>query len=175
MKTRDLRSEIAGHVDQLRRYALVLTRNPDDAADLVQDTLLRAIDAADSFVPSGDLRKWLFAILHNGWISGRRRAAIRLAGDTLARPALAEAAGQTDHVFLTQTLAALARLPDDQRAAVVLVAVEGIGYRDAADILGVPVGTLMSRLARGRAALRDAVSGLPAESVARPPGLRVVR
>ena len=175
MKTRDLRSEIAGHVDQLRRYALVLTRNPDEAADLVQDTLLRAIDASHGYNDNYDMRKWLFAILHNGWISNRRRAATRLAADALARPALAEPASQTDHVFLTQTLAALARLPDDQRAAVVLVAVEGIGYRDAADILGVPVGTLMSRLARGRAALRDAVSGVPADVAARAPGLRVVR
>ena len=175
MAASDLRNDIVGHVDQLRRYALVLTRNPDEAADLVQDTLLRGIDAADSFVAGGDLRKWLFAILHNSWVGSRRRAATRIAGDALARPALAEPAGQTDHVFLTQTLAALARLPDDQRAAVVLVAVEGIGYRDAADILGVPVGTLMSRLARGRAALRDAVSGLPADAAGRSPGLRVVR
>ncbi|MBM3558461.1 MAG: sigma-70 family RNA polymerase sigma factor [Alphaproteobacteria bacterium] len=150
MPGKDLRSDISGHVDQLRRYALVLTRNPDAAADLVQETLLRAIAAADTFQPGSDLRKWLFAILDNNWVSDRRRAAVRIAGDALAQPSPVEPAGQADHVFLTQTLAALARLPDDQRAAVVLVAVYGIGYRDAADILGIPVGTLMSRLARGR-------------------------
>ncbi|MGE0256991.1 MAG: sigma-70 family RNA polymerase sigma factor [Alphaproteobacteria bacterium] len=177
MPADDLRNDIAGHVDQLRRYALALTRNPDEAADLVQDTLLRAIDGASGFAAGGDLRKWLFAILHNGWVSNRRRAAVRLAGDALARPALAEPAGQAEHVFLTQTLAALSRLPDEQRAAVVLVAVDGIGYRDAADILGVPVGTLMSRLARGRQALRDAVAGVPAEGdlPSGVPHLRVVR
>lgn len=93
MAASDLRNDIVDHVDQLRRYALVPTRNPDEAADLVQDTLLRGIDADDSFVAGGDLRKWLFAILHNNWVGNRRRAATRITGDALAHPALAEPAG----------------------------------------------------------------------------------
>lgn len=155
--------DIMAQLGSLRRYARVLTRNDADVEDLVQDALLRAHERRDSFRKGGDLRLWLMSILHNAFIDAARArraerqregAAARLAPQALAAP-------QEDVVRLAQIRAAFFRLPEDQRAALHLVAIEGLSYPEAAKVLGVPQGTLMSRLARARAALRAFEDGAP--------------
>jgi RNA polymerase sigma-70 factor (ECF subfamily) len=150
----DLPLQVAG----LRRYALALTGSRFEAEDLVQDTLARAVAAAASFRKGGNLRGWLFTIMHNAFISSvrARRAADRELDDDL--PELSQAPTQLDRLEVRDVLAALARLPEAQRAALVLIALEDFSYSEAARVLGVPLGTLMSRLARGREALRRAMS-----------------
>ncbi|QQP87600.1 sigma-70 family RNA polymerase sigma factor [Skermanella sp. TT6] len=146
------------HVVSLRRFALVLTRNRDDAEDLVQETLTRAIAGIDSYQSGTDLRAWLFRIMNNAHISAARKRQVRdSAAATLADP-VAEAT-QSLRVEVRQVLAALDELPDSQREAILLMALEDMKYKDAAEILNVPLGTFMSRIARGREALRRAMEG----------------
>jgi RNA polymerase sigma factor (sigma-70 family) len=141
------------HVRAMRRYALVLTRDADAAEDLVQESLARAIAAADSWRPGTDLRAWLFAILHNAHVSQARKAKVRReATMDLADPL--EPARQPQRVELRQVLDGLARLPAPQRQPILLVALAELSYAEAARLLEVPLGTFMSRLGRGRAALR---------------------
>jgi RNA polymerase sigma factor (sigma-70 family) len=146
------------HVAGLRRYALALTGSRFEAEDLVQETLTRAVAAAPRFRREANLRGWLFTIMHNAFISGvrARRAADRALNEDVIE--LSQAAPQLARLEVRDVLAALARLPEAQRAALVLIALEDFSYREAARVLGVPLGTLMSRLARGREALRRAMS-----------------
>ena len=155
--------DIMAQLGSLRRYARALTRNDADVEDLVQDALLRAHERRDSFRKGADLRLWLMSILHNAFVDRvRARRAEQLREGTAARLApLAMAAPQDDVVRLAQIRAAFFRLPDDQRAALHLVAIEGMSYPEAAKVLGVPQGTLMSRIARARAALRAFEDGAP--------------
>ena len=163
--------DIAAELGALRRYALVLTRDRDAAEDLVQESLARAIAGARTWRPGHDLRRWLLAIVHNTHVSRRRRE--RTEAAALERAGwLAEGvapAAQAERVLLGETVAALLALPEEQREALVLVAFDGVAYRDAADILGVPLGTLMSRLARGREALRAATGRAAAPASGGPP------
>lgn len=147
-------SEIRTHIASLRRYALVLTRDHHEAEDLVQETLVKAIAKADSLHPSSDLRPWLFRIMHNTHVSGLRRAQVRKAAEPdLPEPIAPER--QDRQVELRQVLDALDRLPEAQRRPIVLVALEDMSYAEAARSLDVPLGTFMSRLGRGRQALRN--------------------
>jgi RNA polymerase sigma-70 factor (ECF subfamily) len=145
---------IEPHIPALRRYAWALCRNAQDADDLVQECLLRALGRWHLRRPEGSVRAWLFAILHNGFISGRRQEARR------PRAALPEAderaveAGQEHAVMLDDVGAALDTLPEEQRAVLLLVGVEDLTYEEAARVLAVPIGTVMSRLSRGRERLR---------------------
>jgi RNA polymerase sigma factor (sigma-70 family) len=141
------------HLRALRRYALVLTRDPAAAEDLVQDCLARAIAAADRWRPGSDLRTWLFRILHNAHVSDRRKAKVRRDA-MLELPEPVASPPQVDRVELRQVLDALARVPEPQRQPIILVALEELSYAEAARVLGLPLGTFMSRLGRGRAALR---------------------
>ncbi|MFL9828502.1 sigma-70 family RNA polymerase sigma factor [Rhodoplanes sp. SY1] len=149
--------DVVAHLAPLRRYARALTRDDARADDLVHDTLIRAYERLASFRPGGNLRGWLLSILHNIVIDDhRRRQAERDRAAELSR--LAEttvAAGQESRLHLRQIARAFLTLPDEQRAALHLVAVEGLTYQGAAAALGIPVGTLMSRLSRARAALRS--------------------
>jgi RNA polymerase sigma-70 factor (ECF subfamily) len=147
------------HVVSLRRFALVLTRNRDDAEDLVQETLTRAIAAIDSYQPDTDLRAWLFRIMNNAHISTVRKRQVRDAASA-ALPDAAIEATQSLRVEVRQVLAALDELPESQREAILLMALEDMKYKDAAQILNVPLGTFMSRIARGREALRRAMEGV---------------
>ncbi|MFL5336002.1 MAG: sigma-70 family RNA polymerase sigma factor [Geminicoccaceae bacterium] len=168
--------DVEPHLGVLRRYALVLTRSPDEAEDLLQDALVRAIAAAGTWRPGSDARPWLLSILHNTHVSRRRRRQVEAAAAhelALEPPAMAPPR-QLARVQLGQTMTALMRLPDDQREVLTLVALEGMAYKDAAEILGLPTGTLMSRLARAREALRRALDGDGAGEAERP-DLRVVR
>jgi RNA polymerase sigma-70 factor (ECF subfamily) len=148
-------------MNSLQRFALLLTRDPDRAEDLVQETLVRAMEGARTWQPGRDLRKWLFAILHNVHVSRCRRERLEADAATAMRnwAETSTPPRQGTRVHLNQTIAALLTLPEDQREVLVLIAVEGLSYRDAADILGIPVGTVMSRLGRAREALRRASEG----------------
>ena len=151
--------QLSGHVAGLRRYAFALTGGQQEAEDLVQDTLLRAVAAAKSFRSGGNLRAWLFSIMHNAFVSGTRRRGPRLVelDDETAAPAATPV--QLIKLELRDTLGALARLPEPQRAALSLIALEEFSYDEAARVLEIPVGTLMSRLARGRETLRQMTRG----------------
>jgi RNA polymerase sigma-70 factor (ECF subfamily) len=177
--------DIPAQLGALRRYALVLTRSADLAEDLVQEALVRAMAASHTWRQGSDVRKWLLAIVHNTHVSRQRRRRVEAAAaeHVGALAAHSMPASQPDRVHLSRTIEALMRLPEEQREALVLVALEGMAYRDAAEILGLPLGTLMSRLGRARAALRAATghgdeappSGEEAAVAADRPALRVVR
>ena len=141
----------------LRRFALSLCRKADVADDLVQTTVERAIEARDSFDPSSRIESWLFRILRNAWIDMTRRQKVRGTEIEIAdAPALSGADGPRvteARLMLSATEAALDTLPNDQREVVILVCYEELSYAEAAEVIGVPVGTVMSRLARGRIAL----------------------
>jgi RNA polymerase sigma factor (sigma-70 family) len=147
---------VLGELPSLRRYAQTLTRSDIDAEDLVHDTLVRAYEKRRSFRAGADLRVWLLSIMHNIFIDGTRARdaeAQRLerVGKFVDRelpPA------QDHHVRLCQIRQAFIGLPDEQRAALYLIAIEGLSYSEAAAALGILVGTLMSRMARARNALR---------------------
>lgn len=147
--------DVVAHVQRLRRYARFLCRNTADADDLVQDTLVKAIARADQFKPGSELRVWLFSILHNAFVSGarsyerRQRASLNAVEDGGRIEA-----NQEIQIELHRVVAALDRLPDDQRRVILLVSVDGLTTDEAAELLGLPVGTVRSRLARGREALR---------------------
>lgn len=154
-----LKSELHEHVGSLRRYALVLTRDPGAADDLVQETLVKAIAKADTFQPGSDLRPWLFRILHNTHISDLRRAKTRAeAAADLPEPIARECQHTT--LELKQVLDALDHLPEAQRMPIILIALRDMSYVEAARSLDVPLGTFMSRLGRGREALRNMMQGV---------------
>jgi RNA polymerase sigma factor (sigma-70 family) len=149
--------ELPEHIAGLRRYALALTGSRYEAEDLVQETLSRAIAAAHGFRKDGNLRAWLFSIMHNTFVSSMR--ACRMSGHALDDhlPEFRQPPTQLDRLEVRDVLAAIWRLPEAQRAALVLIALEDFSYAEAARVLGVPLGTLMSRLARGRESLRRAM------------------
>ncbi|WP_026789331.1 sigma-70 family RNA polymerase sigma factor [Pleomorphomonas oryzae] len=148
-------------VPALRRYARALTRNADQADDLVQDCLERAIAKQSLWRPIGPVRPWLFKIMINLHRNDRRRR--RSAPEYEALDVLpfepASPATQGARLALAETAAALDRLPAEQREALLLVALEGMSYAEAAGVLDIPTGTLMSRIGRAREALRTMVDG----------------
>ena len=150
-----LRQEIAALLPRLRRFARTVARHREDADDLVQVALERALRHADQWQPGTRLDSWLFRIMKNAWIDEIRARARR--DDVLAPEEAGEHVGYSDtprHVARLSVQQAMARLPEDQRLAVSLVLVEGLPYKEAAEVLEIPVGTLTSRLARGREALQ---------------------
>lgn len=151
-----LRLDVTLHLESLRRYARVLTRNGTEADDLVQGALLRAIERQATFRPGADLRVWLMSVLHNHHIDRIRSARAATARDAAwadLSPGFAPAAGE-HAARLEQLRAAVLALPEDQREALHLVAIEGLAVAEAAAVLSVPAGTVMSRVGRARAALR---------------------
>lgn len=148
--------DIRSHLDALRRYARVLIRSDQDADDLVQGALLRAYGRQSTFREGADLRVWLMAILHNHFLDQRRSRLASEARDQAwseASPGFAPPQGE-HAARLAQLRGAFLALPQDQREALHLVAVEGLPMAEAAQVLEVPLGTLMSRVGRARAALR---------------------
>jgi RNA polymerase sigma-70 factor (ECF subfamily) len=152
----DIRQKIEAHIPALRRYARALVRDVAGADDLVQDCLMRALAKLDLWREGTNLRAWLFTILHNQYVNHVRRS-IR-SGTTFefddAAPALSRPAHQQAGLELRDLDRALKQLPADQRAVILLVGLEGLPYGDVAAILGIPVGTVRSRLSRGRLGLR---------------------
>ena len=151
-------AELRELLQRLRRFALWLTRNASSADDLVQATLERALSRWGS-KGEGNLRAWLFAILYRQFLDGQRRARrhARLLEFFGGR---SEEAPSTEELVVNQaTLAAFAHLPAEQRALLLLVSVEGLSYKEAAQALEIPIGTVMSRLSRARKALRELAEG----------------
>ena len=153
----DLIPRIEAEIPRLRRYARYLTRNIDQADDLVQDCLVRAIAKLDTWEPGTNLRGWLYVILRNGYISeirrsNRRRGEVELMDEDTRCPVTG---GQETHIRFGEVCAALETLSPEHQEVLQLVAVEGLKYEEVAEILDVPVGTVRSRLSRARAALRQ--------------------
>ena len=146
-------------IPRLRRYARALTGDRLAADDLVQDTLERAWSRRDLWRAGSDLRAWLFTIMHNLFVNrvrGGHLETVPLDDDALA----ASTPGTQEHALCVRDLeAGLARLPAEQRAVLLLVGLEGMGYEEVAAVLGMPTGTVMSRLARGRERLRILLAG----------------
>ena len=153
--SQNIHEQIVMLLPRLRRFARNLTRNPHDADDVVQIALERALTRLDQWRSDARLDSWLFKIVRNAWIDELRSRGRR------NKIFLAEEAGENIGADLMEresellsVQSAMAQLPEDQREAVSLVLVEGLPYREAAEVLDVPIGTLTSRLARGREALQ---------------------
>lgn len=159
----DFRRQIVMLLPRLRAFAHALARTSDTADDLVQTTCEKALRATDSWTPGTRLDSWMFRIMQNQWIDMKRRerpqvaidepaSGVQLAGDDGER--IAEARLTLDGVrhFISE-------LPEEQRAVLVLVCVEDQSYREAAEILDIPMGTVMSRLARARSTLIERMNG----------------
>ena len=148
---------IEQQIPRLRRYARALTRNRDRADDLLQDTLSRALDKEQLWQAGTNLGAWLFTIMHNQNVNNVRRdaresAAVDIVWVSATLPATTDPSASRKMVELDR---ALVRLPLGQRQVILLVGLEGMSYEDTAGILSIPVGTVRSRLSRGRDALRE--------------------
>jgi RNA polymerase sigma-70 factor, ECF subfamily len=156
--------DIEAEIPRLRRYARALTRDVVTADDLVQDCLTRALGKLHLWQDGTDIRAWLFTILHNQYVNHIRRAVRE--GSTVglneSEPLLSRAPQQGKRLELRDLERALAKLPEEQRMVILLVGLEGMRYEEVAAILDVPVGTIRSRLSRGREALRR-LTGATAE------------
>ena len=152
---------IEAEIPRLRRYARHLVGDVDRADDLVQECLTRALDKRDSWTPGTNLRAWLFVILKNCHINELRRAQRSpISGEaSLREPDLTRAGSQEARVALLEVRDAFLGLSEEHREVLLLVAVEELPYEEAAAILGVPLGTVRSRLSRARQALRAALEG----------------
>jgi RNA polymerase sigma-70 factor (ECF subfamily) len=149
------RDELIATLPRLRRYARQLTGDRSRADDLVQDALERAIERESTFRSGENLRAWLFSLMHNLFIDGtRRKEAIDWSADAAELPELASPT-QSDPAELRDVRVAMEKLPADQREVLLLVGVEGMRYREAAEVLGLPIGTVMSRLARAREKMQE--------------------
>lgn len=153
-------------IPRLRRYARALTGNADQADDLVQDCMERAWSKLHLWRPDSNMQAWLFTIMHNLHANRRRSAHSR--GQMVVLPDWGDEITvqpvQEQVVEFRAVAAALYRLPEEQRQVLLLVALEGFGYREVAEMLGIPIGTVMSRLSRGRERLRDLCVGADAAS-----------
>jgi len=156
-----IEKEIIALLPRLRRFALALTRSVAAADDLAQATLERAIANLDKWEPGTRLDSWIYRIAHNLFRNERRNATARgakleVVANDIERTADGEGAAVARLEFRAVS-AAIAQLPGDQREALLLVAVEGLSYREAAEITGASVAALTSRIARAREALREVV------------------
>jgi RNA polymerase sigma-70 factor, ECF subfamily len=153
---REVRAGLEPSLARLWRYALVLSRARDAADDLVQATCLRAIERADQFVPGTRVDRWLFAILRSIWLNEIRSQRIRQGGGFVDAEDVLTTDGAHEiemNITAAAVLRAIDLLPEAQRETILLVYGEGYSYAEAAAALGIPIGTIMSRLSAGRAAL----------------------
>ena len=152
--TEEISVRLVALLPRLRRFARSLSRNQHDADDLVQLAMERALRGLDQFRAGANLASWLFGIMKNAWIdtcrARTRRAEVALPEDSGEHPAISAV---DPDASLWSVSAAMSKLPEEQRLAVALVLVEGMSYKEAAAVLEIPIGTLTSRLARGREAL----------------------
>jgi len=184
MPDRDTRfeHEVTPLIGQLYPAALRMTRNPSDAEDLVQETLAKAYGAFHQFRPGTNLRAWLHRILANTFINSyrkRKREPVQdlgadfqddwqVGGDPLLPPTRSAEAEALEHLTDSDILQALRELPPEFRAAIYLADIEGYPYREIAEIMDTPIGTVMSRIHRGRSRLRERLARhAPSAAVAR--------
>ena len=167
--TDDIRVRMVAVLPRLRRFAYALTGSTEQGDDLVQDACLRALSRMDLWQPGTRLDSWMYRIAQNIWLDRLRANKVR--GEAVDIETMAGVTGTDGRVVTESELtlqavaAAMARLPAEQRATVALVCVEGASYKEAAEISGVPVGTVMSRLARARRTL-NALLNSPDSAVA---------
>jgi len=156
----DFRSEMTSVLPHLRAFARGLCGRPDYADDLVQETMLKAWAARDSFQPGTSMRSWTFVILRNVYLSEARRNRFR--GDydpDMAEKLLSQAASQEDGLHMGDLRSAMMRLSPERREALLLVGAGGFSYEEAADIARCAIGTMKSRVARARRSLEDMLGG----------------
>jgi RNA polymerase sigma-70 factor (ECF subfamily) len=160
----DTEDLIAEQIPRLRRYARALISDPVRADDLVQDTLVRALSRSHLWQPGTDIRAWMFTILHNIHVNHQRQRYVRAEHQELVddQPEMATAASQEHNLQVRDLWRALELLPEPQRQVVLLVGLEGMNYKKVAAVLEIPVGTVMSRLHRGRETLRRLMTYGPA-------------
>ena len=141
-------------IPRLRRYARVLVRNVDQADDLVQECLERALRHIDRWEPGTNMRAWLFTIMHRIYLNQMRRPRLSFLEDIdISESLQSVSGGQLDRVELRQVDTAFSKLSDEHKAVIALVAVDGLKYEEAAEVLGIALGTVRSRLSRARQAL----------------------
>jgi RNA polymerase sigma-70 factor, ECF subfamily len=147
---------VEAEIPRLRRYARALMRDETEVDDLVQDTLMRGLAKRHLWQTGTDMRAWLFTIMHNQYVNYVRSSARgRHVMIDDAEPVLSHAAGQEKRLELRDLARAMAKLPLEQRTVVLLMGLEKMSYEAVARIVGTPVGTVRSRLSRGREALRS--------------------
>lgn len=150
------RDELVDHLPALRAFALSLTRNGAQADDLVQDTIVKAWTNIEKFQAGTNMRAWLFTILRNTFYSNRRKAKREVADvDGVFTASLAEKPAHDGHLQMTDFRKAFAKLPDEQREALILVGASGFSYEEAAAMCGCAIGTIKSRANRGRGKLAE--------------------
>jgi RNA polymerase sigma-70 factor, ECF subfamily len=156
----DFRSRLIDLIPRLRRFAAALTGDLDQADDLVQDTCARALSRRDQWQDGTRLDSWMYRIAQNLWLDQMRAKKTR--GTHVEADDISGTDGRTvveNRLSLAAVSAAMAKLPEDQRLLVALVCIDGVSYKQAAEITGVPIGTVMSRLARARRQLHAALEG----------------
>jgi RNA polymerase sigma-70 factor, ECF subfamily len=169
----DVRTQLGQFTPRLRRFALTLTRSQVDADDLVQSTLERALAYLQQWEPETRLDSWLYRIAQNLWIDQRRKARRRGPSEDADAMVLTGEDGRESNerqLMVRDAIRALASLPEEQQSVLALVSIEGLSYAEAAKVLDVPIGTVMSRLARARRAIAAEVLGTPLDR-----GVRALR
>ncbi|GJH09795.1 RNA polymerase sigma factor [Caballeronia novacaledonica] len=160
----EIRDDLTEHLPRLRRYARALLNNRELADDLVQDTIERALSRAQGFEAGTDLRAWLFTIMHNVFVNQVSKASARaihvsVDDEDLSEREFAIPGGQIRSLEVRDLDYALQRLPAEQREVILLVGLEEMSYAEVAIALDIPIGTVMSRLSRGRERLRALMAG----------------
>lgn len=158
----EIQDQLVALLPRLRRFARSLARNAHDADDLVQVAMEKALLRMDQWREDSRLDSWMFGIIHNAWIDevrarGRREHTVAADDDS---EQIADLSSET-HIDRLSLEAAFRQLPDEQRAALALVLVQGLAYKEAAAVLNVPIGTVTSRIARGRETLQKLLGGTP--------------
>lgn len=155
---------IAEQIPKLRRYARALLGDPIRADDLVQEALVRGLSRSHLWQTGTDIRAWMFTILHNVYVNSQRQRRIRQDDQELPEdhPEMATPPNQERSLEVRDLARALHQLPAPQREVVLLVGLEGMNYKQVAAVLDIPIGTVMSRLHRGREALRRLMAYGPA-------------
>lgn len=160
-----LADQLTSLLPRLWRFALRLTQQREDAQDLVQRSCVRALERQHQWNPATPALPWLYAILHSIWLNEVDARRLRLVGrvDPEDAPDVADTATADPETALhyRQVIAAVEALPAAQRVVMLLVGVEGFSYREASDVLGVPIGTVMSRLSRARVAIGERFASRP--------------
>jgi RNA polymerase sigma-70 factor, ECF subfamily len=165
----DLATQLPELLPRLWRFALRLTANRHDAEDLLQRSCVRALERQHQLEPETSPLSWMYSIVHSVWLNEvrarqiRNQASMQWSEDLAATVSGSSAIDPETDALHQQVIAAVGRLPDAQRAVMLLVGVEGLSYKEAADALGIPIGTVMSRLARARLSIGEAFANQNAD------------